>query len=137
VSHAPHFDTCSAQQLLAEWSRSKATLEDIIGAPVLVGSIPGGYYARRVVQAAHEAGLHYLFTSEPEQAPHQVDGCEVRGRFTLRRDSPADLAGRFVSLTPGARWQQWLAWNAKKALKKTLGPGYLQLADWLARKPSR
>ncbi len=133
VTHPPRFHTCSPEQLVAEWGRSKATLEDIIGAPVVVGSIPGGFYSRRVVQAAQEAGLEILLTSEPQTSPHDIDGCRVFGRYTLRRDSPADLAGRLVQSPVSARWRQWLAWNGKKVLKKSLGTEYARLAGWWVR----
>jgi len=133
VTHSAHFDTCSDKQLLAEWARSKAVLEDCIGAEVLTGSIPGGYYSRRVVQAAKHAGLKILFTSEPQTRVSNVDGCHVIGRFTVRRDSPPSYSGNLVGKIPIHRWQQWLTWNAKKMLKKSIGSRYQQLTHWLAR----
>lgn len=141
VTHPVRFDTCDWDQLVAEWAESKAVLEDIIGAPVTVGSIPGGYYARRVALAARTAGLEILFSSEPKAEPHDVDGCQVFGRFTLRRDSPPGLAALLVGTQQSARVRQWLAWNGKKALKKSLGSGYTKLSgrlsgrlsDWIPR----
>ncbi len=137
VTHPPRFDTLDWTQLVAEWSRSKAVLEDIIGAPVTVGSIPGGYYARRVALAARTAGLEILFSSEPKAQALDVSGCRVLGRFTLRRDSPPGLAGLLVGTRQSARMRQWLAWNGKKVLKKSLGSGYAQLSGqlsgWLPR----
>jgi len=131
VTHPARFDTCDWDHLVAEWAQSKAVLEDLIGAPVTVGSIPGGYYSRRVALAARTAGLEFLFSSEPKAEPIDVDNCQVYGRFTVRRDSPPDLAGSLVGTHNFARAQQWLTWNAKKALKKTLGSGYVQLSAWL------
>lgn len=131
VTHPPRFDTCSWEQLVAEWSRSKEALENVIGERVIAGSIPGGYYSRRVAEAARAAGLEILMSSEPETSIHDVAGCRVFGRFTLRRDSPPDLAARLVQAGQAARAQQWLAWNAKKVLKKSLGAGYMQLTSRL------
>lgn len=132
VTHPARFDACDWDQLVTEWAQSKATLEHIIGAPVTVGSIPGGYYARRVALAARKAGLEILLSSEPKVEPVEVGGLRVFGRFTLRRDSPPDLAGRLAGTRQSARARQWLAWNGKKVLKKTLGSGYTQISNWLS-----
>lgn len=134
VTHPPRFNTCSWEQLVSEWSQSRAELEDIIGAQVSVGSIPGGAYSREVVLAGREAGLTLMMTSEPETRRQLVDGCEVFGRFTLRANSPPDLSGRLVRQGESAQRQQWLAWNAKKLLKKSLGTGYLHLTGLMARR---
>jgi peptidoglycan/xylan/chitin deacetylase (PgdA/CDA1 family) len=133
VSHPHPFSGCSPERLLLEWRHSKLDLEDIIGAPVVVGSIPGGSYSREVVLAARDAGLMILMTSEPETRRQLIDGCQVFGRFTLRRDSPADLAGRLVQRGETAQLQEWVAWNAKKVLKKSLGSGYMHLTGWLGK----
>jgi peptidoglycan/xylan/chitin deacetylase (PgdA/CDA1 family) len=131
VTHPARFDTCDWDHLVAEWTQSKAVLEDLISAPVVVGSIPGGYYSRRVALAARTAGLKILFSSEPKAELIDVNGCQVFGRFTIRRDSPPGLAGFLVGTHHSARVQQWLTWNAKKILKKTLGSGYVHLSGWL------
>jgi peptidoglycan/xylan/chitin deacetylase (PgdA/CDA1 family) len=133
LTHPARIDTCDWDDLVAEWAQSKAVLEDLIGAPVTVGSIPGGYYARRVALAARTAGLEILFSSEPKAEPIDVDGCRVFGRFTIRQDSPPGLAGFLVGTRNSARVQQWLTWNAKKALKMALGSGYTRLSAWLPR----
>lgn len=132
VTHPARFDTCDWDHLVAEWAESKAVLEDIIGQPVTVGSVPGGYYTRRVALAARTAGLEILFSSEPKAVPIDVDGCQVFGRFTLRRDSPPGLSGFLVGTRNSARVQQWLGWNAKKVLKRTLGSGYAHLSNRLS-----
>ncbi len=132
ATHPARFDTCHWDQLVAEWAESKAVLEDIIGASVTVGSIPGGYYSRQVALAARTAGLETLFTSEPKAEPLDVDGCRVLGRFTLRRDSPPDLAALLVGIPHSARVRQWLAWNGKKVLKKSLGSGYTKISGHLS-----
>jgi peptidoglycan/xylan/chitin deacetylase (PgdA/CDA1 family) len=137
VTHPPRFDTLDWPQLVAEWSRSKAVLEDIIGAAVTVGSVPGGYYARRVALAARTAGLEFLFSSEPKAQALDVDGCRVLGRFTLRRNSPPGLAGLLVGARQSARARQWLAWNGKKVLKRSLGSGYAQLSGQLSSRSPR
>lgn len=137
VTHPPRFDTLDWAQLVAEWTRSKAVLEDIIGAPVTVASVPGGYYSRRVALAARTAGLEFLFSSEPKAQALDVNGCLVLGRFTLRRDSPPGLAALLVGTRQSSRMRQWLAWNGKKVLKKSLGSGYAQLSGQLSSRLPR
>lgn len=133
VTHPARFSSCSWNKQVTEWVRSKETLEDILGEPVNVGSVPGGYYSPQVARAAAAAGLDFLLTSEPETVPQQVDNCRIFGRYTIRRDSPETLSGRLVSTNSLARRQQWLAWNGKKLLKLTLGPGYQRLSALMAR----
>ena len=133
ATHPPRIDRCNREQLLAEWSRSKATLEDIIGDEVCVGSVPGGFFTPRVARAAQAAGLNILLSSEPETQVRAIGDCRVFGRFTLRRESPGDLSGRLVRAAANARSRQWLAWNTKKILKKTLGTGYVHLSSRLSR----
>ncbi len=133
ATHPDRIHRLGWQQLVEEWAISKAVLEDIVGAPVLVGSIPGGYYARQVAMAARSAGLEFLFSSEPETSPFDVGGCRVYGRYTLRRQSALGLSGELVGLSSASRRQQWLEWNSKKALKKVLGASYAGVSNWLAR----
>jgi peptidoglycan/xylan/chitin deacetylase (PgdA/CDA1 family) len=132
ATHPLRFDACGWDQLVAEWSRSRAVLEDVTGTAITLGSVPGGFYTRRVALAARAAGLEFLLTSEPKTADWRVDGCRVFGRYALRRDSPPELAGRLVRRAPAARLRQWTAWNAKKVLKKSLGSGYIRLANRIA-----
>lgn len=133
VTHPDRIHTLNWLQLLNEWRRSKAALEDILGEPVVVGSIPGGYYARAVAMAARVAGLEILFSSEPETRPRNVGGCQVYGRYTLRRHSALDLSAELVRVDSIRRRQQWLEWNSKKALKKVLGGSYASLSSWWSR----
>lgn len=134
VSHPARFRTCSWETLVEEWRRSKAELEAITGAAVIAGSVPGGSYSRRVAAAARAAGLSILFTSEPRTRLQQAGGCLIAGRYALRRESPASLAGSLVRREPGVMLREWAAWNGKKALKSALGGGYARLSGWLARR---
>ena len=133
VSHPAGFSACSWDKLVMEWVQSKQVLEDIIGEQIIAGSVPGGAYSRNVALAAREAGLEILMTSEPQIQAHDVNGCQVMGRFTLRRNSPPNLAGKLVCIERKWRNRQWLAWNSKKLLKKGLGTSYAKVCNWLAR----
>jgi peptidoglycan/xylan/chitin deacetylase (PgdA/CDA1 family) len=136
ASHPARFHTLPFHQLAAEWTRSRATLEDIIGRPVDVGSVPGGCYSPVVARAAHEASIHVLFTSEPVTRLAMKHGCLLAGRFTVRRGDPNDLPRRLVSAPARARSLAWASWNAKGLVKPLLGRSYLRIADWLLAEPS-
>ena len=138
ASHPARFSALPFHQIASEWTRSRATLEDILGHPVDVGSVPGGYYSPAVARAAYAAGLRVLFTSEPVTGVAVKHGCVVVGRFTIRRGDPGDLARRLVSAPAGARSLAWLRWNAKGLVKPVLGRSYIRIADWLmATDPAR
>jgi peptidoglycan/xylan/chitin deacetylase (PgdA/CDA1 family) len=135
VSHPLRFSALTPEAMQREWGLSRAILEDILGHPVTVGSVPGGYFSHTVTKAAGEAGLHTLFTSEPTTSVTSEYGCTVLGRFTIRHGDSNDLAQRLVASAPWARWAAWASWNAKGLVKPLLGTNYMRIADWLLRRP--
>lgn len=123
-THPADISRLSAAALDAEWRSSLRILEGILGSPVTVASIPGGFYSPAVVASAAAAGIRTLFTSEPTVRTHRVGECLVVGRYTLWRGMGASVA---VALARGegiARTRQWLLWNLKKPLKRFAGPVY-------------
>lgn len=136
-SHPTRFAQCTPEVMRAEWRGSVERLQDVLGRAVTVASVPGGYYARAVADAAGESGLRTLFTSEPTVRVATVAGCRVVGRFTLRSWSPPASAAR---LAAGARWpraSQWMAWNTKKAVKAIGGRAYLRARALVFQGPVR
>ena len=134
VSHPERMSACGWQQLLEEWETSVKTLSDILGEPVTIASVPGGFYSRKVAQAAARAGIEVLFTSEPTRRVSQVDGCLILGRFTVFRGmSPAAVA-RLVRSGGLSRATQYLAWNFKKAGKYVGGEAWLAMRKRLLRR---
>lgn len=131
ASHPARISSGSAGAVLREWTRSLAVLQDILGHEVTTASVPGGFYSRAVADAAAEAGVTTLFTSEPVTRLHRVGSSAVVGRFTVRQSSPPDLSANLVRPAPWSRWAAWTSWNAKGVLKPLLGPAYLHIADWL------
>lgn len=130
-SHPTRMSACSMDDLRREWRESVSVLSGILGTPVQVASVPGGYFSRAVAQAAAEAGVRALFTSEPVSAVTWVGGCAVVGRYTLRRGhSPSDVVA-LVRPLPLARLGQWVRWNSRKLAKVLLGRGYLRLRSAL------
>lgn len=133
ASHPARFSACDPDTMREEWSRSRMALEDLLGQEVAVASVPGGYYSRRVAEAARDAGLRVLFTSEPTTSAQTVHGLLVLGRFTLRRGHPASMAERLLHPYGWTRALEWARWNAKGVAKPVLGAAYPQIADWILR----
>lgn len=123
---------------MREWRDSRVTLADVVGADVVVASVPGGYFSRRVALAAREAGLRFLFTSEPDTRVGHHSGCTVMGRFTIRRGYQPGFARRLAAADATVLWREWLRWNAKKLPKTLLGDVYVRLARrWHLRRGNR
>ncbi|MGQ0643331.1 MAG: polysaccharide deacetylase family protein [Gemmatimonadaceae bacterium] len=128
-SHPMRMAACTPEQLAREWRDSAAKLGDIVGHAIDTASVPGGYFSRAVAEAAADAGIRFLFTSEPTKRVSSVAGCRVIGRYTLRRWHPASVAARLVAPSSEARSAQWLRWNVLKLVKRLGGDGYLKLRD--------
>jgi peptidoglycan/xylan/chitin deacetylase (PgdA/CDA1 family) len=131
ATHPPRFSALTPAEMRTEWSASRHKLEDILGRAVTVGSVPGGYFSTAVAQAAAATGLRTLFTSEPTTKLSEFDGCEVSGRFTVRRGHAPDMARRLAAAAPWARCGAWMGWNAKAVVKPMLGASYARIADWI------
>jgi peptidoglycan/xylan/chitin deacetylase (PgdA/CDA1 family) len=128
-SHPARMSYCSWDELVSEWSQSCTILADILGERVTVASVPGGFYSRQVAEAAAQAGIRLLFTSEPTTRAFEVAGCIVVGRYTLYDGMPAAVAAGLVSRWPGRRWIQSATWKVKKAAKTLGGARYLALRE--------
>ena len=128
-NHPVRLSALPQPAILDEWRTSVEDLQDVLGAAVRVGSVPGGYHSLAVAESAAAAGLTTLFTSEPESKVTWIDGCAVVGRYTLRRDHHGAYAARLVGAVPTARAAQWLQWNAKKLVKTIGGSVYLRVRD--------
>ena len=132
-SHPLRMGHCSQPQLLDEWTRSRQRLEDVLGEPVRVASIPGGDFAPQVADAAAHAGFTRLFTSEPTREEWHASGLTLVGRYTIRRWTTAETIAGLMSgaWLPCAR--QAIAWNARKMSKRLGGKQYLKVRKLLLR----
>ena len=124
-SHPARMSHLNGKQLSKEWSDSCATLSDILSEPVKVASVPNGFYSQKVGQAAAEAGIEILFTSEATAVSQMVDGCLILGRYLIRWNTSAEEAGALAAGCLWPRWKQMLLWDAKKVLKGIAGESYL------------
>jgi peptidoglycan/xylan/chitin deacetylase (PgdA/CDA1 family) len=120
--------------LVTEWKESTERLATIVGHPVTVASVPGGYYSRRVAEAAAEVGIETLFTSEPTATVRTVNGCRVLGRYVIMRGMGPEWAAGFATAKIAPRLLQALLWNAKRAAKALGGEAYLRLREAILRR---
>ena len=119
-----------AAAIRAQWRDSVDRLADVLGAPVEVASIPGGFYSPEVAASAIGCGIRWLFTSEPVVAVARQGPALLIGRYAMQRGMGADAALAFARGTGTARQRQWLLWNIKKPAKRLAGPAY----RWLRRR---
>lgn len=129
-SHPANIAALAPERLDAEWRDSVAVLSDLLGAPVTLASVPGGFYAPAVAAAAARAGIATLFTSEPSVRAPSAHGCRLPGRYALVRSHTPEQAVALARGDGAARLGQWLRWNLKKPLKRWFGPGYRALRAW-------
>ena len=117
--------SCSPEDLRTEWQTSVDIISEIIGARVRVASVPGGYYSRRVAEAASLAGIEVLFNSEPTTTVHRVDGCMVLGRYGIQRQTSPGVAASLAAGQGLSRIRQGVLLNIKKCFKRIGGGHYL------------
>jgi peptidoglycan/xylan/chitin deacetylase (PgdA/CDA1 family) len=126
-THPARMGACSREAILEEWRRGVGTLEDILGHPVVTGSVPGGFYTPRVGETAAQVGLKALFTSKPTTGCHQVDGCLVLGRYTLRSWSTSRSAAALAAGAPLPRASQWALYSSLNLLRAVAGEHYTRI----------
>lgn len=130
-THPMRFSALDRGAMFREWKESRDALEQILGVPVTVASVPGGYFRRIAAETAAEAGIRTLFTSEPVAHSRTVGGCQVIGRCSIRRATTPQEAAALATGTMGPRARQWVVWNSKKAVKAVGGRAYLSVREWL------
>jgi len=126
-SHPARMSKLSWSELLREWKVSCAVLSEILQEPVVTASVADGYYSRKVGQAAAQAGIQVLFTSEPSSRTEQVDGCLILGRYAIQSHTPAGISGAIAAGQKWPRWRQALLWQAKKPVKALAGESYFTI----------
>lgn len=132
-SHPERISSCSSVRIQEEWSRSCEALASIIRAPILTASVPGGFYSREVAAAAAQAGVRWLFNSEPTTRDFVVDGCRILGRYNIYRGMSADDATSLLT-SSSRRWRQAAFWACKKSAKSLAGPLYKTLRKRLLQR---
>jgi hypothetical protein len=95
-------------------------LAQVLGEPCETASVPGGDLSARVQRCAAEAGVRYLFTSEPTVTPTHVDGCWTLGRFVVKTGTSA---ARVAELARLRGWRRALLVRQLKLAARHLLPG--------------
>ena len=130
-SHPVRMARLTPTQVEQEWTHSIDALQCIVGSPVQVASVPGGYYGEFVGLAAAAAGIRWLFTSEPQLTVGRVASSAVYGRYTIRRLTGRSSVRSLLVHPSFARASQWTTWNLKKVAKALAGDAYLRVRSSL------
>ncbi len=125
-SHPALMSRCPASQLDREWRESVAKLADILGAPVTVASVPGGFYSHAVGAAAAGAGIRVLFTSEPVSSISRLGATSVMGRYSVQQGTSTETAAALAAGDLWPRLRLSAYWNLKKVLKRVGGNAWLE-----------
>jgi peptidoglycan/xylan/chitin deacetylase (PgdA/CDA1 family) len=119
-------------RLRDEWTRSVESLADVLGEPIHTASVPGGHHSSAVARAAADAGIRFLFTSEPTVRIRRVAGTIVIGRYVVLRSTPASVVAAVAAGSRVPRVKQLALWELKKAAKMIGGAAYLAVRNrWL------
>lgn len=95
-THPDIFRDLTFDRAVEEWRTSADWLSQLLGAPCVSASVPGGDISGRVLDSAEAAGLRYLFTSEPWLRPRRRRECWVLGRFSVKLETSAAEVGRLA-----------------------------------------
>lgn len=137
VTHPARMSALSYSQLLQEWSDSLRTLSDILAVPVRIASVPGGYCSPQVIEAAREAGMSLLMTSEPSRRVQHHGGLAIVGRYCIKRRTCAATAVALAGRSALIQRRQWLRWRLLELLKSGLGNAYPFLREALLNRMHR
>jgi peptidoglycan/xylan/chitin deacetylase (PgdA/CDA1 family) len=88
----------SASQIEKELASSKTFLEDLLGAEVPTGSVPGGAWSPIVAETAARCGYRALYTSRPGVNDEHTDPFALR-RIPIRRGTSRRAVERFARLS--------------------------------------
>jgi peptidoglycan/xylan/chitin deacetylase (PgdA/CDA1 family) len=129
-SHPSRMSSCSLEQLRQEWSQSCNVLSDVLEERIVVASVPGGFYSRRIAEAAGDAGIRVLFNSEPVVKPEVINGCMVIGRFGVQQGVSPEWVRSVTAREWMPRLKRSVHWNLKKVVKSVGGEHWLRLRRW-------
>lgn len=104
-THPDIFRNLSAELMSTEWRVSRAILESLLGEQCVAASVPGGDISPAVLESVSDAGLRFLFTSEPYVIPERVGNTWVLGRVTLKSGVSAATIRDLVSFRGWQRVQ--------------------------------
>jgi peptidoglycan/xylan/chitin deacetylase (PgdA/CDA1 family) len=104
-THPDIFRGLPRELMTTEWRVSRAILEALLGEQCLAASVPGGDISRVVLESAAEAGIRYLFTSEPLLTPERIGDTWILGRVILKAGVSAATIRQLVAFRGWQRVQ--------------------------------
>lgn len=134
-SHPSRIDLLDDQSLRREWFQSASVLSDLLGTPTWCGSVPGGYFSRRVAKAANDSGLKLLFTSEPTCRWSRDGHLWLAGRLPIVNRTPATMAAALAAGDGSTILRHQAIWAGKKLAKAVAGKFYRRASEWFFRQP--
>jgi peptidoglycan/xylan/chitin deacetylase (PgdA/CDA1 family) len=133
-THPDIFRELSPAAMLEEWRTSAGVLSDLLGAPCVTASVPGGEISRAVFESGAEAGFRCLFTVEPLTRPWTVRGCRIFGRYMVKAGTST---ARTAQLARFRGWTGALAVRRLKAVaRRSIPPLYRYVVRQRAREAS-
>ena len=130
-THPDIFRAQTPHRMAEEWRVSCAILGTLLGEQCVTASVPGGDISAAVLRSGANAGLRYLFTSEPRLGPGQADECWVLGRFTPKVGSSPHQVARL------ARFRGWTRARAVREIKVFARVALAPLYRWHVARQSR
>ena len=104
-THPDIFRSLPRELMATEWRVSRAILEALLGEPCVAASVPGGDISRIALESAGDAGLRYLFTSEPLLIPERIGDTWVLGRVIVKAGVSASTIRQLVAFRGWQRAQ--------------------------------
>jgi peptidoglycan/xylan/chitin deacetylase (PgdA/CDA1 family) len=114
-THPDIFNAQPPARMAEEWRVSGDILAQLLGAPCLTASVPGGDSSRAVFDSAAESDIRFLFTSEPQLRPQQLGGCWALGRYCPNAWTPPE---RVEELARFRGWRSALFTRRLKGLAR-------------------
>lgn len=134
ATHPMSMRSLDRAALAREWTESRAALGELLGgAPPAQAAVPGGSLSRDVIETAAEAGYALLMTSEPTPRTRRRGAMELRGRYAVWAETPAETVAAYVRGDRVACARLWAQWNAKVLAKRLSPGGYEALRRTIAR----
>lgn len=118
-THPDIFRSLPRELMTTEWRVSRAILEALLGEPCLTGSVPGGDISPLVLESAADAGIQYLFTSEPLLRPERMGDTWILGRVILKGGVSAATIRELVAFRG---WHRIQLWRRLGGIARTLFP---------------
>lgn len=116
----PEMNKCNYNEIFYQWQHSIEVLSDILGENINTASVPGGQCNIRVIKAALQLGINYLFTSTPQIHPKYIDDCLVIGRFGIKNTTSTKMVTSLAKGSKGIWLYQRMWWGFKQTIKNFL-----------------